>query len=69
LILSAEEEEDLAIPDERFTLGQLAATQARADFEALDRRGRRALHIHLKANDARTLSQFANRFCHTLSAI
>jgi glucose-6-phosphate isomerase len=69
LVLSADEENDIAIPDESFTLGQLSATQAHADLVALAQRGRRALHIHLRDNDSETLSRFADRLCSAVSAI
>jgi glucose-6-phosphate isomerase len=69
LILSADEENDIVIPGEAFTLGELATTQARADFEALASRGRRVVHVHLRDNDSETLSRFADRFCCAVSAI
>jgi len=69
LLLSAEEENDIAIPQEDFTLGELAIAQAQGDFEALASRGRRTLHIHLCDNDSETLSRFADRFCAAVSAI
>ena len=61
--ISVDEAEDLAIPDEEFTLGMLAATQAKGDFIANAARNRRALHIHLTNNDPQTLNSLANRFC------
>jgi len=67
--LSADEDEDIEIPGEQFTLGMLAATQAEGDFSALAARGRRAIHIHLASNDSETLSRFADRFCLAISAI
>ncbi|MDR1421507.1 MAG: hypothetical protein LBI64_01420, partial [Coriobacteriales bacterium] len=57
------------IPGESCTLGQLATTQARADFEALASRNRRVLHVHLPDNSYETLSRFADRFCSAVSAI
>jgi len=69
LFLSADEENDIAIPGEAFTLGELAATQARGDFEVLSARGRRAIQVHLAGNDSETLSRFADRFCSAVSAI
>jgi glucose-6-phosphate isomerase len=61
--LSADEDEDIKIPGEEFTLGMLATTQAQGDFLALAARGRRAIQIHLASNDEETLSRFADRFC------
>jgi len=69
LYLSADEENDIAIPGERFTLGDLAAVMARGDFEALAARERRAIQVHLAGNDSETLSRFADRFCSAISAI
>jgi glucose-6-phosphate isomerase len=69
LVISADEDNDIAVPGADFTLGQLAAIQAHADFTALSQRGRRALHVHLRGNDSETLSHFADRFCSAVSAI
>jgi glucose-6-phosphate isomerase len=69
LILSADEDNDIFIPDEDLTLGRLAAIQAHADFVALAQRGRRAVHVHLRGNDSETLSRFADRLCSAVSAI
>jgi glucose-6-phosphate isomerase len=69
LFLSADEDNDIAIPGETFTLGDLAATQARGDFETLAARGRRAVQIHLAGNDSETLSRFADRLCAAVSAV
>jgi glucose-6-phosphate isomerase len=69
LVLSADEENDIAIPGESYTLGELAATQAQGDFAALASRGRRVVHVHLSDNDSETLSRFADRFCSAVSAI
>jgi glucose-6-phosphate isomerase len=69
LFLSANEDNDIAIPDESFSLGDLAATQARGDFEALASRGRRAMQVHLTGNDSETLARFADRFCLAVSAV
>lgn len=66
--LSANEDNDIEIPGEDFTLGQLASVQAQGDFAALCSRNRRAVQIHLAANDSETLSRFADRFCLAISA-
>ncbi len=68
LVISSDEENDIVIPGQGFTLGTLAATQAQADFSALATRGRRAVHVHLKGNDSETLSRFADRICLAISA-
>jgi glucose-6-phosphate isomerase len=69
LIISAMEENDIAIPEEHYTLGTLAATLAHSDFLALAARGRRAVHIQLADNDSETLSHFADRLCSAVSAV
>ena len=69
LYLSADEENDVVIPGETFTLGELAATQALGDFEAVSARDRRAVLVHLAGNNAETLSRFADRVCSAISAI
>jgi glucose-6-phosphate isomerase len=69
LILSADEDNDIIIPDEEFTLGELAAIQAQGDFTALASRGRRVVQIHLSGNDSETLSRFADRLCSAISAV
>jgi glucose-6-phosphate isomerase len=69
LLLSADEDNDIAIPDENLTLGELAAIQAQGDFAALASRGRRAVHVHLSGNDSETLARFADRLCSAVSSI
>jgi glucose-6-phosphate isomerase len=69
LFVSADEENDIAVPGADFTLGGLAATQALGDFQALAQRGRRCIHVHLINNDSETLSRFADRVCSAISAV
>jgi len=61
LVVSADAENDLAIPGEWFTLGQLAATQARGDFSALEEANRRVVHVHLADSAPKTLRLLADR--------
>ncbi|MDR0888400.1 MAG: hypothetical protein LBM21_00710 [Coriobacteriales bacterium] len=68
LYISAGEDNDISVPGEDFTLGALATTQARGDFEALCSRGRRAVAVHLASNGSETLSRFADRVCAAVSA-
>ena len=63
LILSSEEQDDLRIPTEDYTLGTLAHAQACGDMEALSSRDRRALRIHLADNDGETLARISARIC------
>lgn len=41
---------DLPIPGQHYTFGVVKAAQARGDFQALTKRGRRALRVHLGAD-------------------
>ena len=66
--ISSDDEEDIEIPGEEFTLGKLAATQAQGDFSANAARGRRAIQVHLANNDAETLCRLADQFCLAVSA-
>lgn len=45
--ITADDREDLAIPDEPFTFGILKAAQALGDFQSLSKRQRRIIRIHL----------------------
>src|SRR5205807_90882 len=47
LEITAEDEEDLAIPGQKYTFGVLSRAQALGDFEVLAQRGRRVLRVHL----------------------
>lgn len=48
LILSADPENDIKIPGQRYTFGQLCNAQALGDFQALAAKGRRVIKLHLK---------------------
>ncbi len=47
LILSAEPENDIKIPGQKYTFGQLCNAQALGDFQALQAKGRRVIKVHL----------------------
>lgn len=68
LVVSADEAFDITVPHEEFTLGDVANAEALGDFSALASRGRRAIYIHLKDNDSKYLSMFANDACSAISA-
>lgn len=68
LVVSADEPFDITVPHENFTLGDVANAEALGDFSALASRGRRAVYIHLKDNDSKYLSMFANDACSAISA-
>jgi transaldolase/glucose-6-phosphate isomerase len=50
LQITADDAEDLAIPDYRASFGVIKAAQARGDFGVLTDRNRRALRVHLKGD-------------------
>ena len=47
LILSAEPANDIKIPGQHYTFGQLCNAQALGDFQALQAKGRRVIKLHL----------------------
>ena len=57
LQVTAEAEEDVAIPDQNYSFGVLAAAQAEGDFAVLADRGRRALHLHLTGDVERGIAK------------
>ena len=50
LQITADDAQDLAIPDQKASFGVIKAAQARGDFDVLTERGRRALRVHLKGD-------------------
>ncbi len=50
LQITCDDENDLAVPGQKYTFGVVKAAQARGDFEVLNERGRRALRVHLGAD-------------------
>lgn len=60
LILSATEDDDILIPHESHSLGDIIIAQAKGDLVTLSNKGRKALHLHLSNNHADTLNQLAN---------
>ncbi len=52
LQFTADEPPDVAIPGQPFTFGRLIRAQAEGDYEVLERRGRRVVHVHLGSNVA-----------------
>lgn len=59
LLLSADEPNDILVPQEDFTLGMMERAQAEGDMYVLSQRGRRALHLHLPSNDGSTLTELS----------
>ncbi len=63
LLVSASEENDIALPAEAESLGALAKAQAAGDFAILSERGRRAVHVHLPDNTAACLRLLMSALC------
>lgn len=61
ILVTADVDEDLPIPGERFTFFVLEMAQAIGDFQSLERTGRRALHVHLPQRDVKLLDRLLNR--------
>jgi hypothetical protein len=55
IVITATPNLDVPIPGEGFSFGTLEMAQALGDLAALDRTGRRALHVHLLSPDPRAL--------------
>jgi transaldolase/glucose-6-phosphate isomerase len=47
LQITCDDDDDLAVPGQKYTFGVVKAAQARGDFEVLAERGRRALRVHI----------------------
>ena len=61
LVVTAEPSDDLPVPGEPYSFGVLEMAQAVGDFQALDRAGRRAVHLHLPRRDPQLLLKVAGR--------
>ena len=62
VILSAQPEEEVSIPQQPYTFGDLVSAQALADFKALTQKGRRVIKIHLKKPVLEALIKLNNLF-------
>ena len=60
IILTAEPDEDLAVPGEPFSFGVLESAQALGDFQSLDRAGRRALFVRAPHRDPESIRRLAD---------
>ncbi len=63
--LTADHDDDLAVPDHRFTFGFVINAQATSDYEELVKRGRRVLRIHL-GKDVKTGLQTLKSMIHNI---
>jgi transaldolase/glucose-6-phosphate isomerase len=50
LQITADDQADVPVPNQKYTFGVVKAAQARGDFEVLSERGRRALRVHLSSD-------------------
>ena len=62
LILSADPENDIQIPGQNYTFGQLCNAQALGDFQALENKGRRVIKLHLKQPVAAAIKKLSSLF-------
>lgn len=62
LILSATPENDLAIPGQHYTFGQLCNAQALGDFQALESKGRRVIKVHLEQPILQSIKKISDLF-------
>lgn len=62
IIFSAEPEQDIKIPGQRYTFGQLCNAQALGDFQALESKGRRVIKIHLTQPVAENIQKISDLF-------
>lgn len=62
VIFSAEPEQDIQIPGQQYTFGQLCNAQALGDFQALESKGRRVIKIHLAQPLAQNIKKISDLF-------
>lgn len=62
VILSAQPEQEVSIPKQSYTFGDLVSAQALADFKVLSQKGRRVIKIHLKKSVLENLKKLNNLF-------
>ena len=62
ILLSADPKDDIKIPGQRYTFGQLCNAQALGDFQALQDKGRRAIKLHLTQPILASVEKISNLF-------
>jgi len=62
ILLSADPKDDIKIPGQHYTFGQLCNAQALGDFQALQDKGRRAIKLHLKQPILASVEEISNLF-------
>lgn len=60
LILSGDERDDIDVPGTDYSLSKLQVAQSKGDLDALNKKGRRVLHLHLVDCEAETLWRLAH---------
>jgi glucose-6-phosphate isomerase len=60
VIVTAQAENDVPVPDAPYSFGVLEMAQALGDFQSLDRANRRAAHIHLPDRSPESIARLAN---------
>ena len=69
VLLTCDDAFDVDLPDKPYTFGTLRRAQFQGDLEALEKRGRRALRIHLGSDAARGLAEFKLRLENVLARL
>ena len=62
LIFSTDPENDIQIPGQHYTFGQLCNAQALGDFKALESKGRRVIKLHLAQPLAENIRKISDLF-------
>ncbi len=62
ILLSAEPKNDIKIPGQKYTFGQLCNAQALGDFQALQEKGRRVIKLHLTQPLAENIQKLTDLF-------
>ena len=62
LILSADPTNDIQVPGQHYTFGQLCNAQALGDFQALENKGRRVVKLHLQQPVAQAVKKLSDLF-------
>jgi glucose-6-phosphate isomerase len=60
LIVTAQADNDLPVPEAPYSFGVLEMAQALGDFQSLDRANRRAAHVHLPDRSPDSMARLAN---------
>jgi len=60
LQITARQKKDLAIPGEPFTLGELTEAEAMGDYQALQSRGRKVIHVQLDSGGGAAIERMVN---------